>query len=69
MHIDGLQHAPQELQPLVLRQEVRDGSWRAAAASEEHLSALRLLQVTGCHTDLCKLSIAGKGIAMEAMCA
>ena len=30
----------------MLREEVREGGWRAAAATEEHLSALRLLQVS-----------------------
>jgi hypothetical protein len=62
----GVHHALQELQPLVLRQEVREGSWRAAAATEEHLAALRLLQVSACvWTCACCSS---QQNAMEAMC-
>lgn len=29
----------------MLCKDVREGAWKAAAATEEHLSALRLLQV------------------------
>lgn len=36
---------PQELAPLVLGEAVRAGDWHTAAASEEHVAALRLLQV------------------------
>lgn len=35
----------QELEPLVLRPDVVAGAWAAAAASEEHMNALRLMQV------------------------
>lgn len=29
----------------MLREDVRNGAWKAAAATDEHLAALRLLQV------------------------
>jgi len=45
--LDGATWLPplQELEPLVLRDDVLGGAWAAAAAGEEQMSALRLLQV------------------------